>query len=294
MRALRRALSGLREHPLLAVATSGAVAVVLTLAGTFALVVGNLSGVLDRWGKDVQISCYLRPDVDDDRLFALKAELEAMPEIIGVEYVSSDEALELFADAIEGMDRLLADLDDNPLPASLEVRLSSDYQRPEQVEDIARRLRRPEFADLDWSREWVERFHTFVALLRLSTLVLGTLLLAAGVFIVNNTVRLALHSRREELSIIALIGGTRWFAWAPFLVEGTILGFAGSSMAVGFLWLLHRWAFLELQASLGLLLGPELLAFLPLPSIGALVLAGGAMGLLGAAASVLRTDPEAA
>ncbi len=293
MRALRRALAGLREQPLLAMATSSAVAVVLTLTGTFVLVVSNLSGVLDQWGKDVQISCYLQPDVDDERLFALKAELEAMPEVVGVQYVSSDEALELFADAIEGMDRLLADLDDNPLPASLEVRLDSAHQRPEQVEDIARRLRRPEFADLDWSREWVERFHTFVALLRLSSLVLGTLLVAAGVFIVNNTVRLAVHARREELSIIALIGGTRWFAWAPFLIEGTILGCAGSAIALALLWLLHRWAFLELQASLGLLLGPELLAFLPLPSVAALALAGGAMGLLGAAASVLRVDPEA-
>jgi cell division transport system permease protein len=294
VRAFRRAFAGLREQLLLSVATASAVAVVLTLTGAFALVVANLSGVLDRWGKDVQISCYLQPDVDDDRLFELKAELEAMPEVTSVQYVSSDEALELFADAIEGMDRLLADLDDNPLPASLEVQLGAEHQRPEQVEDIARRLRRPEFADLDWSREWVERFHTFVALLRLSTLVLGVLLLAGGVFIVNNTMRLALHARRDELSIIALIGGTRWFAWAPFLIEGTVLGFLGSGLALGMLGVLHRWAFLELQASLGLLLGPELLAFLPGSSIGALVAAGAAMGLIGAGASVLRTDPEAA
>lgn len=291
MRALRRALSGLREHPLLATATASAVAVVLTLAGAFALVVGNLSGVLDRWGKDVQISCYLQPDVDDDRLFALKAEIEAMPEVVSVQYVSEDEALELFAEAIDGMDRLLADLDENPLPASLEVRLTPEHQRPEQVEDVARRLRRPEFADLDWSREWVERFHTFVALLRLSTLVLGVLLLAAGVFIVNNTVRLAIHARRDELTIIALVGGTRWFAWLPFLIEGTLLGSIGAAGALGLLWLLHRWAFLELQASLGLLLGPELLAFLSVPAMGMLACAGAAIGLIGAGSSVFRTSP---
>ena len=293
MRALRRALSGLREHPLLAVATASAVAVVLTLAGAFALVVGNLSGVLDRWGKDVQISCYLSPGVDDERLFALKAEIEAMPEVAGVEYVSSDEALELFADAIEGMDRLLADLDENPLPASLEVRLGAEHQRPDQVQAIAQRLRRPEFADLDWSREWVERFHTFVALLRLSTLVLGVLLVAAGVFIVNNTVRLALHARRDELTIIGMVGGTRWFAWLPLLIEGTILGFLGGAFALALLWILHRWAYLELQASLGLL-GPELLAFLAPGAMGALLAAGTVIGLLGAATSLIRTKLEVA
>jgi cell division transport system permease protein len=276
----------------LAVATGLAVAVVLTLTGAFALVAGNLSSVLDRWGKDVQISCYLRSDLQDEAIFNLKAELEAMPEVAGVEYISPEEALELFADAIDGMDRLLADLDGNPLPASLEVRLVSEYQRPAEVEAVAKRIRRPEFEDLDWSQEWVERFHTFVALLRLSTLVLGFLLLGAGLFIVHNTVRLAVHARRDELQIISLVGGTRLFAWAPFIVEGGILGLIGGVLSIGFLWALHRWAFLALQSTLGLLLGPEVLSFLPGSSILLLVLAGTSVGLLGAIASVARAAPE--
>jgi len=292
MRALRRALLGIGEHRLLAVATVAAVAVVLTLTGAFSLVASNLSSVLDRWGKDVQISCYLRPDLDDERIFELKAELEAMPEVAGVEYVSAEEALALFADAIDGMDRILADLDGNPLPASLEVRLAPAHQRPEQVEAIALRLRRPEFEDLDWSQEWVERFHTFVALLRLSTVVLGFLLLAAGVFIVHNTVRLAVHARREELQIISLVGGTRTFAWSPFVVEGALLGCVGGVLSLVFLFALHRWAFLALQSSLGLLLGPEVLRFLAPSAMGLLCIAGTVVGLVGALASVLRTAPE--
>jgi cell division transport system permease protein len=291
MRALRRAFEGIGEHQLLAVATVLAVAVVLTLAGAFGLVASNLSSVLDRWGKDVQISCYLRSDLSDDTVFALKAELEAMPEIVGVEYVSPDEALALFADAIDGMDRLLADLDGNPLPASLEVRLAPAFQRPSEVEAVAARLRRPEFEDLDWSQEWVERFHTFVSLLRLSTVVLGLLLLGAGLFIVHNTVRLAVHARRDELEIISLVGGTRVFAWAPFIAEGGILGFVGGVLSVASLWAVHRWAFVALESSLGLLLGPEVLRFLPLPSIALLVASGVLVGLLGALASVVRTAP---
>lgn len=290
--ALRRALLGIHEHQLLAISTMLAVAVVLTLTGAFALVSGNLSSVLDRWGKDVQISCYLRSDLPDETIFSLKAELEAMPEVAGVEYISPEEALELFAHAIDGMDRLLADLDGNPLPASLEVRLVPEYQRPAEVEAIAKRMRRPEFEDLDWSQEWVERFHTFVALLRLSTVVLGFLLLAAGLFIVHNTVRLAVHARRDELQIISLVGGTRLFAWAPFIIEGGILGLIGGLLSIVFLWGLHRWAFLALQSSLGLLLGPEVLRFLPGPTMLLIVLAGVSVGLLGAIASVARTAPE--
>ena len=292
MRPLRRALQGIAEHPLLAVATVAAVAVVLTLTGAFALVAGNLSAVLDRWGKDVQISCYLQDDLDDEAIFTIKAELEAMPEVASVQYVSADEALELFAGAIEGMDRLLADLDENPLPASLEVRLVAEQQQPDQVEAIARRLRRPAFSDLDWSHEWVERFHTFVALLRLSTSVLGLLLLAAAGSIMHNTVRLAIHARRDELQIIGLVGGTRTFAWVPFLIEGALLGLVGGLASLLALGVLHRWAFLAMQSSLGLVLGPDVLRFLPPGGVVAVALAGLLVGFLGAAVSVLRTAPE--
>ncbi len=288
--ALRRALKGIGEHRLLAAATVGTVATVLILGGAFLLVITNLSGLLDRWGQDVQVSCYLRDDLADDALFAIKAEIEAMPEVVSVRYVSKEEALERFGDAVDGMDRILADLDSNPLPASLEVRLRPELQEPGKVADVASRLSRPEFEDMDWSQEWVERFHTFLGLLRLSALVLGTLLLAAAVFLVNTTIRLAIHARRDELEIIQLVGGTRWFARTPFLVEGACLGVGGAVVALGVLPLLYRYAFVQLQDSLGMLLTPGVVGFLPGPTLAALVCAGLAVGLLGAFTSVIRAQ----
>ncbi len=271
--ALRRALQGMSEHRLLALATISTVATVLLLAGSFALVLTNLSGVLDRWGKDVQVSCYLDDGVPDERVFALKAELQARPEVVAVRYVSKDEAL-------EGMDRLLADLDENPLPASLEVRLAPTFQDPDAVATIAEGLRRPEFVDIDYSQEWVERFHSFLALLRLSSLVLGTLLLVAAMFLVSNTIRLAIYARRDELAIVSLVGGTRSFARLPFLIEGSLLA------------LLYRFAFVELQDLLGLLLGQGVLRFLSPAGLGLILAAGIGVGLLGAWTSVVRAQAE--
>ncbi len=290
--AFRRAFKGMREYRLLAGATVATVATVLLLAGTFVLLLNSLSGLLDRWGKDVQVSCYLRDDVSDDRLFELKAELEALPEVATVVYVSKDDALERFADAVEGLDRILADLDENPLPASLEIRLDAGFQEPAQVATVAERLRRPEFEDLDYSREWVERYYTFLGMLRLSSVVLGALLLAAGVFLVSNTIRIAIYARREELALVALVGGTRWFARLPLLVEGGLQGTAGGLLALLLLAGLHRYAFVQLQASLGMLLPADALGFLSPAASLALVLAGSAVGLLGAWTSALRTDAE--
>lgn len=292
MHAVRRAFEGIREQPMLAAATIGTVATVLLLSGVFLLVTTNLSGVLDRWGQDVQISCYLRADLPDAELFAIKAEIERLPEVTAVTYVSADEALERFGRSIEGMDRILADLDSNPLPASLEVRLRPELQEPARVAEVASRLSRPEFADMDWSQEWVERFHTFLGLLRLSAILLGTMLLAAAMFLVNTTIRLAIHARREELAVIQLVGGTRWFARAPFVIEGVTLGVAGGLLAVGMLPLLYRYAFVQLQASLGMLLAPGLVRYLPTSMVLGLVCAGLMVGLMGAVTSVLRSSVE--
>jgi len=276
------------EYRFLAGATISAVATVLLLIGAFVMALSNLSGVLDRWGKDVQISCYLVDGVEDTTVFALKVEIERMAEVQTVKYVSKLEALEQFGRSIDGMDRILADLDENPLPASLEVRLAPNFQEPRQVADIARRLERPAFVALDYSHEWVERYHTFLSLLRLSALVLGTLLLVSAVFLTGNTIRLAIYARRDELAIVRLVGGTQWFARLPFLLEGAIQGLAGAIVSIGLLHLLYRYAFVQLQEGLGMLLGPGELAFLPVPVLGALVGAGVCIGLLGAWTSVAR------
>lgn len=290
--AFRRAFKGMREYRLLAVATVATVATVLLLTGTFVLILTSLSGLLDRWGKDVQVSCYLRDDVADVRVFELKAELEARPDVASVVYVSKDEALERFADAVDGLDRILADLDENPLPASLEIRLQAGFQEPAQVAAVAEQLRRPEFEDLDYSREWVERYHTFLGMLRLSSVILGLLLLAAGVFLVSNTIRIAIYTRREELELVALVGGTRWFARLPLLVEGALQGTLGGLVALALLAGLHRYAFVQLQASLGMLLPADALAFLPPGHSLLLIAAGAGVGLLGAWTSALRADAE--
>lgn len=289
---IRRAFKGIAEHGLLAAATVGTVATVIVLTGAFLLVTTNLSGVLDRWGQDVQVSCYLRDGLSDDALFALKADLERMPEVQSVVYVSKAEALERFGESVDGLDRILADLDSNPLPASLEVRLLPEFQEPERVAGIAGRISRPEFEEMDYSQEWVERFHGFLALLRLSALVLGTLLLASAVFLVGNTIRLSIYARRQELAIVQLVGGTRWFARLPFLLEGALLGTAGALVALLLLPLLYRYAFLRLQASLGQLVSGDIVHFLPAPALLGLLLAGLGAGLLGAWTSVLRSREE--
>lgn len=288
--ALRRAWKALGEHPLLALATTTTLAILMLLLGAFLLVVRNLSGLLDHWGDEVQVSIYLREGLDPDAIFALKAELDAMDEIDEVRYVSADEAMQRFSESVPGIEQIFADLDQNPLPSSLEIRLLPQFQEPSRVEAFARRLNRPEVADLDWSRTWVERYHGFVSMLRWSALVLGALLLTAAVVLVANTMGLVVHARRDELGLVALIGGTRAFAQAPFLAEGFLEGLAGGALAAVGLVVVHHEAERGLRESLGLLTAGTDLAFLPASVLLGLVAGSGVAGLVGAWFSVRRIE----
>lgn len=280
--ALRRAAAGLGEHRFSTIASVTTIATVLLLLGSFGLVLRELSSVLDRWGQDVQVSCYLRPEVHPDRAFALREELLVLPAVAAVTYVSADEALTRLGEALDGAEGLLADLDGNPLPASLEVRLRAEFQDPREVAAIAAGLERPEFQEIDWSREWVERYHTFLGLLRLCAVVLGGLLIAAAVVLVATTSRLAVFARRQELELIALLGGTRAFRQLPLLLEGVLCGALGGGVAAGALAALHRFAFVELRANLGLLASAAAPGWGP-TALGLLAVAGGvAIGLAGA------------
>ena len=103
--------------------------------------------------------------------------------------------------------------------------------------------------------KWVEGYARFAALVRAGALVLGIVLGVAALMIVANTIRLAVYAREDEIEILALVGASRSFIRIPFLVEGTLQGALGGSLAVGLLYLGYLLLVPRLEYGLELLLG---------------------------------------
>ena len=285
---VRRAGRTVVDFAFLHVLCIGVVATSFLLLGVFVLIAVNLSSVMEKWGQDVQVYAYFDVGVGDETCFAAMEEIGARPEVATVRYVSRDEALETFHRLIPDADALLADLEENPLPASLEIRLHSSIRDPAQVAAFANEIDRPEFVELDYAGEWVSRFYTFLGLLKLSAVVMGTLLTIACIVIVGNTIQLIVWARRDEIAILRLVGATDRFIEVPFLLEGAIQGLAGSTLAAGLLWLAWRLLFVSLGDTLGLTAGSRLMTFLSPAEIGAYVSAGLLLGLLGSWFSLRR------
>jgi cell division transport system permease protein len=285
----RTAVRGLRASPVTTAVAATTIAICLVLVGTFALLVQNMQGLLARFGEEVRLSAYLDDGLDDGARRTLAERAGAIEGVERVELVTKEQALERFRARVGEASGLLAALDENPLPASLELTLAEPQRTPAGLARVAEALGGlPGVGDLAYGQEWVAGYAGVVRLVETAAVAVGSVLALAALLIVANTIRLAVYARGDELDILSLVGASRPFIATPFLIEGVLQGAAGGLLAVAILWAVFRFAFSGLEAGLSLVLGFSRPEFFGAAGVLALVGAGAALGLVGSALAMVR------
>lgn len=285
----RSALLGLRSSPGPAAVAAATIGVTLLLVGAFALLVSNMERLLVRFGQDIRVSAYLEDGLSPQATRALMAQVRAAPGVEAVELVTKEAALRRFREGTFGRPSLLDGLDENPLPASLEIGLEPERRTAEGLAVLAAAIRDlPGIDELGYGREWVEGYAQAVGLMRGLATALGAVLALATLLIVSNTIRLALYARRDEIAILRLVGASRLFVAVPFLIEGFLQGLAGGILALLLLFAFFRALLPSLEGGLELLLGYMTPAFLSAEGALLLVAAGALLGVLGSAVALLQ------
>ncbi len=215
-----------------------------------------LTSVLNTLSQKVDISVYFTLDTKEADIFALREKLTNLAEVSTVQYVSVKDALEIFKKRHSDNEILLKsvqELGNNPLEASLNI-LAKD---PSKYESVSSFLNQDQFKSIiskvnyAENKTVIQRFGNIIGVLRQSG-VAASLVLALITFLVAfNTVRLAIYSSREEITIMKLVGATNWFVRGPFLIEGVLHGLVAS--AFSFMIIIPGVA----------ILGPKLFNFLP-------------------------------
>ncbi len=285
----RTALRGLITSPVTTAVSVTTIGVALVLVGAFALLISNMEGLLDRFGDDLRVTAYLEEGLDEAAMSALARRVGTVEGVIEVQVVTKDEALERFQAGVGASTGLLQALEENPLPASLEIHLAESRRTPEGMRVVVEAVDGlPGVSDLAYGQEWVDGYARVVALVRSVGLGVGAVLALATTLIVANTIRLAIFARRDELEILALVGAGRSFVATPFLAEGLIQGAAGGAVALAVLYALFRLALPEIESGLSLLLGLASPEFFDLAAMLRLLGAGGVLGLVGSAAALIQ------
>ncbi len=283
---VRAALRGLRASAVTSGIAVATLAVVLVLVGTFLLVIANMNLLLERVGSDLHVTAYLEESLSADTRRELARRVADLGGVHAVEIVSKEEALRRFAERSGGA-ALLEGLEENPLPASLEVRLAPERRSAEDVRAVSEALAGMDgVEELGSSQQWVEGYARARRLVRGLGFGLGAVLGLATLLIVANTIRLTLHARRDELEILSLVGASRIFLRVPFLIEGVLQGMAAGVLALALLYGLFHLAVPQLGDGLELFLGWKDPVFLSLRDALGLLAAGAGLGVVGAAAAL--------
>lgn len=217
-------------------------AIALSLPMTLYVALENVKQLSRNWDQTSQISVYLKKGALERFTNDMTQDIASWPEVSTAVYISPDQALKEFS-ASTGLSDVIFGLGDNPLPGVISVvpRLANqDAVTLEQLQQKLQSQRHVDSVQLDLM--WVKRLYQFMELGQRLVWALAALLGLAVLLIIGNTIRLSIESRRDEIRVVKLVGGTDAFVRRPFLYTGLWFGFGGGLIAwlllsIGLAWL---------------------------------------------------------
>jgi len=276
---LRETFLAFRRAPLLSALSITTIAFSLFVFGLFGLVAVNIRRAIGSVAERVEVVAYLKRGTPPEAIAVAQGDIAAFPEVESVEYVSEERALARARHDLPEFQDIFQDLEANPLPASLDLRLKPAFRDATHVADVAQRLKAFDFVDdVRYGLDWVAKLDRLRDIAGAVGTVIGAAFALVAIIIIGTTIRMAVLQRSREIAIMRLVGATDGFIRMPFLLEGLLKGLLGGLLA------------LSLSAGAWALIDSALLkASFFTPAQAALgVAAGGLIGLAGSALSVGR------
>ena len=280
--ALREGWGSLRRNRGSSSFAIAAIALAMMVFGALLLFTWNVEQLMARWTSAAEFSVFLHDEATSEQRGTLEALIDQSGAADGREYVSKTEALTRFRQDFADLASLTETLDENPFPASVEVRVRPEAGADGRAEALVRRVvALPGVADVQYDREWLARIASGLAAIRGAGFAIGILMAVAAAITVAAVVRLGLYARRDELEIMRLVGSPAVFIRGPFVAEGLLQGGAGAVLALGVLWLTVAGLSAGWGNELASVLAGGSLEFLPAGLCGWLVAGGMVVGSAG-------------
>lgn len=275
---LNAAAQGFMRNPTMSLASTFTVALMLTLFAFFLTTDRGLQATAAVLEGKVELATFVDDNAKVSDVLALKARIERNPAVARVDYVTKDQALErLRAIAANRPDLALADLSANPLPASLEIKMADARQAKTLAEDLRAEVGKGVVYDVVDNPQVVDQLLTITRVLSIGGIAILAMMLFVALFVIVNTIRIAVHARRDEIDIMQLVGASDWFIRWPFILEGMLVGALGAVASLALLFAISGPVSSVLLGFLDVLpitLGPEFAAQLIVSVFGVALLVG--------------------
>ena len=275
----------IRRSPYQALAAVMTMTLTLFVTSLFLLVAFSSQRILDYFEAKPQITIFFKDEVTQKQIDDLKERLNATGKVSSLEYVSKEEALEIYREQNKDDPLLLELVTANILPASLEVS-ATDARQLGELNEVLKDEAVVE--EVIYQKDIVDTLISWTSAIRKGGLILVVFLSVISLFIILMVIGIRISSKKEEIEIMKLVGASNWYIGRPFILEGAFYGLLGAVLAWGLSYLLIFYATPFLSTFLG---GLGILPVQPLfmfEVLGGIATVGLLMGSLGSSLAVWR------
>ncbi|HLF20618.1 MAG TPA: permease-like cell division protein FtsX [Bacteroidota bacterium] len=247
---LQEGFSGFQRAKLSMFAAVLTICISLLLLSFFSILFINANQVVESLREKVEMEAFLSDPLTKGEAEAVKEQVASIEGVREVRFISKEEAAEIFkAEFGEDIYRVL---DFNPLPASLKIYLKDGYKTARGAASVYSAVKAmKEVDEVIYRKTLLEMLDQRAVTLLWFSLGVGVFITISSIFLVANTIRLAIYAKRKIIQTMKLIGATRGFIRTPFLLEGLIQGVVGGVVAAGIVFLvfnyLERWVSVQLS-----------------------------------------------
>ncbi len=228
---LSESVSGFKRAKLASAISIFTISISLVLLGIFATLSLNASRVLSEIRSRVEVEFFLSQSLKEKEAKTLAASLRSEPSVQNAVYISSDSAAQIFKS--EFGEDVVAILGTNPLPASIKVKLKSEYATLDSLEPFVSAVKtRSGILEARYNKEFLAGLDRNARILFYITCGIGLLISIAAIALISNTIRLIIMNKQEIIRTMMLVGATSGFIRSPFLIEGALQGFLGGVIAI--------------------------------------------------------------
>ena len=232
---LKEGIKGIFTHGFMSFAAVCVTVACLLIVGSFSILMYNVNIMVDELNKTNEILVYVDSSLSDAEARSVGTRINMLDNVLKSEFVSREQALANFVadhegdDAFTGVDasdlrhRFVVTLEDNTLIEQTGMQLKA-------VSGVA---------DIRAEYELAEGFSTLQQILQIASIAVISVLLVVSLLIISNTVKLAMYDRKDEITIMKMVGATNGFIRLPFVVEGFSLGMIGAALAFGAEWAMY-------------------------------------------------------
>lgn len=234
------AFKSLRRNKTISIASMITVLITFVVLGVFSLVAENANLAIEGVQSKVQLKVYLEDDVKLIDKREIEVKLRDQSGVKAVEFESKEDAYNNFADSMGDSSGILQGytIDNNPFPESYVV----DLDDPSYAEDITDAVEEMEGVEsVSDQQELINTVQSVVKGIRIVGGILFVVLIGVSIFLIMNTTKLTVYSRRREVGIMKFVGATDWFIRWPFIIEGMVIALIGALLSTVVIFFFYKW-----------------------------------------------------